>query len=58
MAEQQQENEAAQIETNSAAVFFMACISTRQMVPHAISAPQHYLHLGFIRAILTRVPHD
>lgn len=37
---------------------FMAYISPRQMVLHAISAPQHYLHLGFIRAILTRVPSD
>lgn len=37
---------------------FMAYISARQMVLHAISAPQHYLHLGFIRAILTCVPRD
>ena len=59
MAERKQmgEREAAQIETNRAAAF-IAYISTQQMVLLTISAPLHYLHQVFIRAILTYVLGD
>lgn len=51
-----EKSEAAQIETNSASAFFIAHISTQQMVLRAISGPLHYLQLPFIRAILTCLP--
>lgn len=49
------QREAAQIETNSAAVFIASIFQQQMVLLPTITAPLHYLHLVFIRPVLTYV---